>query len=138
MANPTGPVKVWTRDYRDTKYQYPVESGSTLTTLANGMTFYVGEMIGLDNSGNVGHMDDAQKLKFVGIQADSVPIVIDSGDAAGGTATNPNLINVEQPNLFLAKIASAAAGDEGKKVFASYSDTVQYAYGTNGNLVGSV
>ena len=125
MANPTDRVPVFHTTYADTKHQWPLA--------ATAQTYYVGEMIGLNVSGYATKYDDTAALKFVGINAESARIIVDSDDAAGA-----KLINTDRPPLLMMLIASAAIGDEGKKVYAKYSNEVQYTDGTYANYVGTV
>lgn len=126
MANPTSIVSATTTPYE--------HSGKTRRDLAaTAQTYYPNEMIGLDASGNATKCDDSALRRFDGLQGDSFRITVDSGDSAGDKK-----VNVIRPRLATMTIAAAAAGDEGRPVFAKYSNEVSYFPGTYKNFVGWV
>lgn len=103
----------------------------------NGSTyFYSGQAMGRDASGNIVQMDDTLKAEFVGFNADTIGAnyPVNSTDAAGvRTGT------IDRPYAFVALIASAAAGQEGRKVYWLYNNQVAYSGGTvNCNFAGTV
>src|SRR5579864_71483 len=122
MANATAPVPSFTTPYQDDRVRRPIGSGDT-------GTYYPMAMIALDGSGNVAKCDNTAGLKFDGVCAE---------DAA--TTYNSSVVHklsVEKPRWFMAAIASAVAGDEGKPVYASFDNTVSYST-TNSIQVGWV
>lgn len=125
MANPSAAVPVTTTPFADDKTKRPLA--------ATAQTYYPGEMIGLDSSGNATKCDDTASLKFDGVQADEFRITVDSGDSAGDKN-----VTTERPRYMRMYIASATAGDEGRPVFAAYSGTLTYDAGTYKNFVGWV
>jgi hypothetical protein len=125
MANPTAQVQTTT-----TPWTGEVHKRGLAATAA---TYYTGEMIGLDSSGNAVKCDDAAATLFDGLVANSVPVTVESTDSAGDKK-----VDVQRPRWFRMKIASAAAGDEGKLVYAKYSNEVSYAPGTYGTVIGRV
>lgn len=125
MANPTAQVPATTTPYSAETTRRPCA--------ATAQTFYTGEMLGLDTSGNIVKCDDAATVKFDGVGADGINITVDSGDAAGDKN-----INTQRPRYMIMKIASAAAGDEGRPVWAAYSNEVQYFPGAKANFIGYI
>lgn len=125
MANPTAGVPVTTTPFSGEIHKRPLAS--------TAQTYYVGEMIGKNSSGYFTKCDDTQALLFAGLKANSVRVTVESGDSAGD-----KVIDVQRPRYFRIKIASAAAGDEGRLVYALYSNEVSYSPGTYGNVVGRV
>lgn len=85
-------------------------------------TYYAGTMIGLNSDGNAVKASAATALVFDGLMANSPPITVESADLAGDKR-----VLVERPWRLQMKIASAAAGDEGKPVYALYDNEVTYA-----------
>jgi hypothetical protein len=128
LSNTTGGDKVfstpWTTD-RMLKMSNAVPAVNT--------TFYAGQAVGRDGSGNMVQMDDTAKAEFVGILVDAVRTTVLSDDAVGD-----KLFMTEQPQQFTAKISGAAAGDEGRKVYWLYNNEVSYSAGASGNLAGHV
>ncbi len=114
MAAPTAGVPSTTTPYSDTKRKMDLAAAAA--------TYYPGEMIARDASGNAVKCSDTAGLAFAGIQCDSFRITVDSGDAAGDKK-----VTVDRPLLFSMKIAAAVAGDEGKSVYAVYSNEVGYS-----------
>lgn len=103
-------------------------------TFTTDTTIYLRQAVGRDVSGLLVQMDDTAKAEFIGfVTSPFTNQVIDSGDAA-----NDKKYTVSQPQMFTAKIASAAAGDEGKRVYWLYNNEVAYTPGSNGNFAGWV
>jgi hypothetical protein len=130
MANTTGLTnKVqqlpWTTDRK-------LELGAE--TVSSTTTFYDGQAVGRDSSGNMVQMDDTAKSEFIGILMSVVDNqVVNTTDSVGQT-----IFRVVQPQAFIVNIASATAGDEGRKVYWQYNETVAYTGLTNWNLAGYV
>jgi hypothetical protein len=100
---------------------------------ATAQTYYPGAMVGLDSSGNLTKLDDTAALKFDGVISDTVRETVISGEAAG----DRDLL-VQRPFRLTMLIDSAAAGDEGRPVFALYDNEVRYSGVTYWNFVGWV
>lgn len=97
-------------------------------------TYYPGEMIGMDINGYAVKFDDAASVLFLGINAESVRIDVVSADAAADKK-----IKVQRPKEgFAMTIAAAVLTDVGKKVYAKFSNEVQYSGATYGNFAGTV
>lgn len=124
MANPTARVQNSVVTFLDRKHRRGVDAAAA--------TYYPGEHLGVDADGYVRKCDDTVALDFCGLVAESHQLEKDA-DTDGTTK-----IDCELPNLFSAKIASAARTDIGKKVYALYSDEVSYNPGTYGNFIGWV
>src|ERR1700676_1774171 len=88
---------------------------------ATAQIYYPGAMIALDASGNATKCLDTDGLKFDGINREAVRIQVFSGDLAGD-----HTVPVGRPWRFTMAIAAAAAGDEGKAVYAVDDQTVGY------------
>ena len=134
MANTTGGDKIfttpWTTD-RMLKIPAAIPASST--------TFYAGQAVGRNASGNMVQMDDTAKSEFLGILQDLVRTTVDTTDAVQTNGLlGDKMFMIEQPQLYTALIASAAAGDEGRKVFWLYNNQVSYTPGTNANFAGWV
>jgi hypothetical protein len=103
---------------------------------ASGSTqFYNGQMLGRNSSGYIVNIDDtAQVTDFAGLEQNTnrSAMLVQSTDAVGDKRSQ-----VYRPLLFTMAIAAAAAGDEGKKVYALYNNQVSYT-STFGNYVGKV
>ncbi len=120
MANPTAGVSTPTTPF----------SGTTIKRdlAATAATYYMGEMIAIDASGNAVKCDNTAGITFDGIMvggsntSSTSRVTVDSGDSAGDKK-----VMVDRPFRFNKKIASAVAGDEGKAVYALYSDEVAYS-----------
>lgn len=126
MAAPTYAVPMYTVNPNDEIVEYLLPA-----TVA---TYYPGEMIGMDVNGYAVKFADAASVKFLGINAESVRIDVVSDDAAGDKR-----IKVQLPSQGYAMyIQSAAITDVGKKVYAAYSNEVQFTTGTYGNFAGTV
>lgn len=130
MANATGQVQEFTVPIENTKIQWPTDSASNL---GSALTFYPGEMLGVNAAGYAVHLDDTAALFFLGIQADSVPRTLDTGDAAGTL-----LLNVERRHFSMATNWSAAITDVGRPVYAKFNNLVDVVPGSFGNCVGTV
>lgn len=129
MANPTAGVPVSTTPYEDNK---------TIRDLAaTAQTYYIGEAIGLNSSGNATKCDDAAALLFDGIAAGytSGPrVTVDSGDSAGD-----KFVVAQRPRYAVVSIVETPAkGDEGRPVWWKFSNQVSYFAGTNKNFAGYV
>lgn len=125
MANPTAAVQAYTVPSTQEK----ISRGLAATV----QTYYPNEMIGLDTAGNATKFDDAAKLQFDGLVGDSVRVDVLTGDAAGDRE-----VESIRPRYFSMTIASAAATDVGRPVYAAFSNQVQFTKGTYANLVGYV
>lgn len=123
MANVTTRAQTSVTPWGDDKVRRPLA--------ATAATYYPGTLIALDASGNAVKCDDTAAIKFDGINAESVNITVNSGDSAGDRT-----ILVERPMLITIKTSGAAAGDEGKPVYALYDDEVTQTAATNSILVG--
>lgn len=124
MANPTAAVKATVSQWGDDKVERGLVTGAA--------SYYPNEMIALNSSGYATKCDDSANLRFDGLVANSVRIDVETGDSSGDVK-----VQVTRPWRFSALIASAAAGDEGKAVYAKYSNEVDYT-STNSVLVGWV
>lgn len=128
MANPSN---VYAVDCDVTPVTEETYEYQTVTTTQD---YYPNEMIGVNGSELADKFDDTQSLRFVGIHAGSARLRIKSDSNA-----NERLITVKKPRYITMYISSATAGtDEGKPVYAAYSNQVQFATGTYGNYVGLV
>lgn len=125
MANPTDRVPAAVTPFTEDVIRWDLA--------ATVQIYYPNEMIGLDSSGNATKFDDTASLMFAGLVADSVRIEVFTGDSAG-----TRKVKVTRPKYLQMLIASAAATDVGKLVYARFSNEVQFASGTYGNLVGRV
>ena len=126
MANATSQVGQFVTAWGDTKHKPKLNSGAA--------TYYTGAMVGRDAADSyVAKFDDTQSLSFDGLIANTQPVTIDSTDAAGAAR-----LEVDRPWAFTMAIAAAAAGDEGRKVYATFDNKVQYAPTTYGNYAGKV
>jgi hypothetical protein len=126
MAAATARVPVVEIPWGDDKIERPLAAVAT--------TYYPGQMMCLDNSGNAVSAADTGGLKFDGLLEETVRVQMNSGDAAGSRA-----VKVGRPFRFAIAIAAAAAGDEGKPVYVADNQTVAYAAGsTNFVLAGWV
>ncbi len=117
MANATAQVPSTTTAWGDDKVYRPCAAAAT--------TYYVGQMMALDASGNAVHCDNTTGIRFDGILSGGVTsnnITVDSGDSAGDKRAV-----IERPWRFSMKIAAAVAGDEGKAVYAVYNNEVGYS-----------
>lgn len=135
MANTTGTdrlqVTPWTTDrLGKTPFAIPA-SGTT--------TFYTAQFIGRDASGNLVQADDTAAYEFVGVTMDIIRVDVSSTDSVQTNGVLGDKMGVyDRPYSYIAKIASAAAGDEGKKVYIKFNNEVQYTCGTFGNYAGTV
>lgn len=134
MANTTGGDKVFVTPWTtDTSLRLPAAIPAASTT------FYAGQAMMRDASGNLIQCDDTVKGEFVGIQMDIVRTTVDPTDQVQVNGLiGDKMFDVVQCQLFTALIAAAAAGDEGKKVYWLYNNQVSYSPGTNGNYAGTV
>lgn len=95
-------------------------------------TFYPGEAVALDTSGNVEKCDDDDDITFDGFVADSNRVTVDSGDAAGDKK-----LNVQRPRYFTALCNdSLVAGDEGMPLWWKFSNEVSVFPGDSRNFAG--
>ena len=135
MSNTQGGDKVfqtpWTTDRR---LRLPAAIPATSTI------FYGGQAAGRDVNGNFTQCDDTQKVEFIGITVDLVRTQVDPTDLVQlNGIQGDKQFNILQPQMFTALIASAAAGDEGRKVYWLYNNQVAYGGNvTNYNLAGMV
>lgn len=125
MANTTTRVANSHTKFDDYKQKVPMAS--------TAQTYYTGAMIGRNSSGYCTKFDDAAHLRFEGILADTQSITVDSGGSNGDVTAY-----VIKPRFVTVAIASAAAGDEGKPVFASDDQTGTYTPTTYSNFIGWV
>lgn len=127
MANATARVPMATTPWGDDKiFRQPADVTKT---------FYPGMMIARNSSGLAVSCDDTSNISFDGINSATVNIFVTSGD--GSSADIAHLIPVERPWRFVMQIAAAAAGDEGKKLYAVDDNHVGYS-SVNSILVGWV
>lgn len=96
--------------------------------------FYDGQAVGRDSSGNMVNMDDTAKCEFIGI----LQCVVDAQQVNTTDSVGDTIFRVLQPQMFTVNIASAVAGQEGKKVYWQYNETVAYNGLTNFNYAGYV
>jgi hypothetical protein len=96
-------------------------------------TFYTGQFLGRDASGNLVQGDDTAKYELLGIMTDTTRPVVGTSITAGDFP-----VYIKRPLMYIALISSAAAGDEGKKVFVKYNNEVQYTGGSYANFAGHV
>ena len=130
MANTTGLTNKiqqtpWTTDRR-------LELGCE--TVASTTFFYDGQAVGRDSSGNMVNMDDTAACEFIGV----LQCIVDNEQVNTTDKVGDTIFRVLQPQMIICNIAAAAAGDEGKKVFWQYNETVAYNGLTNFNLAGTV
>lgn len=115
MANPSARVPIATTPFAQAEVQKRDCSNTA-------QTFYNGEAVGLDSSGNVEKCDDTAALVFAGFVADSQRVTVESGDSAGDKK-----VNVERPRYAQVYIdETPAAGDEGRPVWWLFSNEVSY------------
>ena len=134
FANTTGDDKLEVVPWNES----PTVRAPAATPAAN-LTFYSGQAVGRDSSGNIVQMDDTAAAEFVGI-LNNLPrqtVGTDATVATNGVSGDFQFI-IERPLAFKAKIAAAAGGDEGRKVFWKYNNEVSYNSGTFGNFAGEV
>ncbi len=127
MANATNKVNTATVPFANDTVYWPLASTAAV--------YQTGAMIGEDVNGNAAKFDATAVYRFLGVMCDSAPITVPGGASAGQYQ-----VCVEQPRRLLLTIASAAAGDEGKPVFAADDQTATYLPGalTNANYIGRV
>jgi hypothetical protein len=130
MPNATGQVQEYTIPVTEEKIQWPVDSAANL---GSALTFFGGEMIGINAAGFAVHMDDSAPLTFLGVLEDGVPRSVDSGDPAGAL-----LLNVLRRRFSMATNWTAAQTDVGRPVYAAFNNKVDVVPGVNGNAVGTV
>lgn len=101
---------------------------------SGSITFFDGQAVGRDASGGIVQMDDTLKAEFVGFETDVIAsaLTVQSTDTLGDKKAH-----IHRPLAFVALIASAAAGQEGQKVYWLYNNQVAYT-STNQNLAGTV
>lgn len=124
MSNPTFAVPMSTSKWGDDGIQIIPDTTAT--------TYYPGEMIARNATGKATHCDDTAGNQFWGINSESGDFVVTS------SGPSRSYMQVRRPWRFTAKIASAAAGDEGKALYAKFSDEVAYSGVSNSILVGWV
>jgi len=125
MANATAEVQAGIVIWGDDKIKFPV--------IATAQTWWGGIMTCLDGSGWLQQAADTAGYKFAGIYAqEGSPSIVFSGEANG----DHNYL-IERPWRFIMAIASAAQGDEGKRVYVVDNQTVGYT-SSNTILVGQV
>ncbi len=100
---------------------------------ATSTIYYAGQAAGRDAAGNMVQMDDTAPAEFLGILEELVRTQVDPIDVLGDKT-----FVVSQPQLFVALIAAAAPGDEGRKVYWKFNNEVSYSPGASGNLAGQV
>jgi plastocyanin len=98
------------------------------------ITFYDGQAVGRDASGTLVQMDDTLKAEFIGFETDVIAssLTVNTTDSLGDKRGH-----IHRPYAFVALITSAAAGDEGRKVFWKYNNQVEYST-TQSNFAGTV
>lgn len=134
MANTTGGDKLqlhpWTAE-RQLRLPAAIPSAST--------TFYAGQAVGRDLSGNMVQMDDTARADFLGILEEFIRVTVDTTDTVQQNGLQGDkMFTVTVPQTITALIAAAAAGDEGRKVYWKYNNEVSYSAGSFGNLAGQV
>lgn len=117
-------VPTATVPWGDDKIERPIAAAAKI--------YYPGQMVCRDTSGNIVDATDTAGLQFDGLCAESIRIQQFSGDAAG-----TRVMKIERPWRFAMTIASAVAGDEGKKLYISDNQTLTYS-SVNSILVGFV
>lgn len=128
MANATAKIPMTTTPWGDDK----IRRAPTGVV----QTWYPGAMTAINSSGVAVKCDDTSGIQFDGIHHSTGRVNILVGDA-DECADPAKQILVKRPWRFTMKIASAAAGDEGKKVYALYDNEVAYST-SNSVLVGFV
>lgn len=124
MANPTFAVPMSTSQWGD--------DGIQIAPSADVATYYPGEMIARNASGLAVKCDDTAGLAFAGINTEAADLVVTSA------GPSRSYMQVRRPWRFTMAIASAAAGDEGRALYAKYSNEVAYSGVSNSIRVGWV
>jgi hypothetical protein len=104
--------------------------------VSGSTAFYDGQALGRDINGNIVQMDDTLKAEFVGFETDvAAPnyTTVFSTDTIGDKRAK-----IHRPYAFVALIAAAVAGQEGKKVWWLYNNQVAYSGLTNWNFAGTI
>lgn len=103
--------------------------------LSGSITYYDGQAMGRDASGNLVQCDDTLKTEFVGFETDVIAaqLPVASTDTIGDKRGD-----IDRPYAFVALIAAASAGQEGKKVWWLYNNQVAYSGLTNWNFAGTI
>lgn len=136
MSNMTGPFSEKTTRRAWTNEPFLARPLANFAIPASTpITFYDGQAMGRDASGNLVQMDDTLKAEFVGFETDVIAsaLTVLSTDSLGDKYGH-----VHRPYAFVSLIASAAAGDEGKKVWWLYNNQVAYSGLSNWNFAGTV
>lgn len=125
MANAVGRVASTATSFDDTaEYRVPA---------AVAQTWYPGAMVSLNAAGNAVKGDDTAGTQFWGLNGNSNNLTVNSDDTIVTMALDQSKqIRVKRPWRFTMPIAAAAAGDEGKPLFAVDDAHVGY---TSTNLV---
>lgn len=130
MANPTAGVPQQTTPFAQAKM-------TRRDLAATAATYYIGEAIGVDASGNAVKCDDTAPKQFAGFAAgysSGARVTVEAGDAAGD-----KWVDVERPRYAVVAIDVAAArADVGKKVFWRFSNSVSQTAGTNSIFAGYI
>jgi len=134
MANTTGGDRPqytpWTQD-RTLILPAAIPSSST--------TFYPGQAVMRDANGNMIQCDDTQKGEFIGFLQDFIRVQVDPADSVQQNGLlGDKMFEIIQPQMFTCLIASASAGQEGRKVYWTYNNQVSFSPGTNANFAGIV
>lgn len=134
MADMTTFSEKPTRRMWTTEPQLQGPLGNYTIPNSGSSTFYDGQALGRDASGTIVQMDDTAKAEFVGFETDviSSSLVVNSTDSLGDKRAH-----IHRPYAFVALIAAAAAGDEGRKVYWLYNNQVAYST-TQSNFAGTV
>src|SRR5262245_29804886 len=125
MANPTAQVPMATTPFGEDRTKRDLA--------ATVQTYYPGEAIGIDSSGNATKCDDAAVLIFDGVVSNSPRIEVQTGDSAGDKK-----VDTERPRYATFKTSGAAATDIGRPCWFAFSNEVQFVPGTNKNFCGYV
>ncbi len=107
---------------------------SNFTIPAAAISYFDGQALGRDASGTIVQMDDTLKAEFVGFETDVIAasLTVNPTDTIGDKRAH-----IHRPYAFVALIAAAAAGDEGKRVFWKFNNEVSYST-AQCNLAGTV
>ncbi len=103
-------------------------------TVSSTYVLVTGVFVGRSVNGLAVQIDDTAKAELAGLSDTIAEYTMTSSDAA----SDRSFKEVWQPKLMTAAIASAAVGDEGKKVYVKYNNEVMYTTGAKGNLAGRV
>lgn len=130
MANTSGltnkvAMTPWTTDRR-------LELGAT--TVAATTFFYDGQAVGRDKNGTMVNIDDTAQVEFLGI----LMSVVDKQQVNSTDVSGQTIFRVVQPLMFTANLTGAATGDEGRRTYWQFNETLAYNGLVNFNYAGYV